>query len=40
MLRVDGGSDFYKAVIDVAKSSMWSNDKLKTIEDMCKIEEK
>lgn len=39
MLRVDGGSDFYKAIIDVVKSSMWSEDKLKTIEDMCKNEE-
>ena len=35
MLGADGGSNFYKAVIDVVKSSMWSEDKLKTIQDMC-----
>lgn len=40
MLRIDGGSEFYKAIIDIAKSSMWSNDKLKTIQDMCKNDDK
>lgn len=39
LLRKDGGSGFYKAVVNVVQSSMWSKDKLKTIQDMCKDDE-
>lgn len=35
LLRKDGSSEFYKAIIDVANSSMWSNDKIETIQNMC-----
>lgn len=40
VLRTDANPDFYRAVIDIVNSPMWSEDKLKTIDDMCKNEEK
>ena len=39
VLKQNKDADFYKAVIQVVKSNMYSSDKLKTITNLCKEEE-